>query len=225
MTAAGLLLAGTAVCAQEGQPPAQPAAPVVDVAEILKTCFPCHGDGAVSRIPTRPTIAGQKADYVARQLTAFKRSAREMDQAASPAQSGRFDPIMSHMALTLDDDVIGAVADAVSKLACKGDKDDKAPQANPPAAPGITVHCVACHGENGISRVPQVPNVAGQQRAYLRRQLLLIRETAWGAKPRGNETWRSHPIMERQAARLSIEDVDALAQYYAALDCRGSQQP
>jgi cytochrome c553 len=70
--------------------------------------------------------------------------------------------------------------------------------------------------------MPHVPNIAGQQRGYLRRQLLIIRENAWGADSSDSERWRTHPIMERQAARISIEEVDALAQYYAALDCRGA---
>ena len=109
-------------------------------------------------------------------------------------------------------------------LACDGGK-TKAKPVNPPVMPQAGQRCAACHGVDGIGRLPHVPNVAGQQRAYLRRQLLLIRETAWGAAPREHESWRSHPIMERQAARISIEDVDALARYYAALDCRGAGTP
>lgn len=230
-TTAGLLLAGAAASAQT---PEQPS-PAALAAETVKSCFACHGDGGVSRIPTRPTIAGQKSDYVARQLTAFRRaaveSARDDDGdaddgaaiAANPAAkaAGRMDPIMSHMAETLGEAQIPYVAAAVAALACDGGAPKAAP-ANPPAMPPAAQHCTSCHGEDGIGNLPHVPNIAGQQRAYLRRQLLLIRETAWGAQPRENENWRNHPIMERQAARISIEDVDALAHYYASLDCRGA---
>jgi len=208
--------------------------PDVAPAVSLKACFECHGPGGVSRIPTRPTIAGQNARYVARQLEAFRHAvaARKQDTDAdadnAPAQqnSTRSDPIMSHAAELVRPADIPALAAAVSKLSCDGqdankDNDKKAPK-KIPAMPAAGTACVACHGADGIGVSQHTPNLAGQQRSYLRRQLLLIRETAWGAAPRENESWRSHPIMERQAARISIEDVDALARFYAALDCRGN---
>jgi cytochrome c553 len=208
---------------------------MVQAKKELKICFACHGAGGVSVLPTRPTIAGQKVDYVAQQLLAFKRSAAAAAAAdvsadannaggASLVPVGRTDPIMSHMAENLNDSEIPYIAAAVSQLSCSGDVKEAEQQPasrNSPVMPQVGRRCAVCHGENGIGISPSVPNLAGQQQAYLRRQLLLIREIAWGAKPRKNESWRTHPIMERQAARLSIEDVDALAKYYAALDCHG----
>ncbi|MCK5576613.1 MAG: c-type cytochrome, partial [Sphingomonadales bacterium] len=129
----------------------------------------------------------------------------------------RADPIMEHMGTSLDDALIGRVALAVSQLACRAD--DVAQKT--PQAPKVAIRCAGCHGNSGMGRKPEIPNLAGQQRAYLRRELLLIRETAWGANPREGESWRGHPIMEAQAARLKIEDVDALAKFYSSLDCRG----
>ena len=226
----GVLLASSAAFAQTPQPAVD-----AQVAQTLKTCFQCHGEGGVSAVPTRPTIAGQKADYVVHQLHAFKRSAEEharaVDRATDPdanvvaALSGRSDPIMEHMAAGLDEALVVPVAQAIAKLACNGktaSQNSKTAPTNPPQMPAVGQRCAACHGVDGIGVLPYVPNIAGQQRAYLRRQLLLIRETAWGAQPREHDNWRSHPIMESQAARISIEDVDALAHYYSALDCRGS---
>lgn len=226
----GVLLVSGAALAQTPQPTVE-----TQVAQILQTCFQCHGENGVSAVPTRPTIAGQKADYVARQLHAFKRAAEEharavdgaadVDVQSVAALQGRSDPVMEHMAAGLDDALVVPVAQAIAKLACNGETVSQKPKsasANPPQMPTVGQRCVVCHGVDGIGVLPTVPNIAGQQRAYLRRQLLMIRETAWGAQPREHDSWRGHPIMESQAARISIEDLDALAHYYSTLDCRGA---
>ena len=211
------------VQAQTTAPPVAPD-PNAGVEKTLETCFQCHGPGGISRIPSRPSIAGQSADYVARQLFAFKRAAAlhlgNSDTDADADNSTdrvRVDPIMEHMGTSLDDALIGRVALAVSQLACRAD--DVAQKT--PTPPQVARRCASCHGLNGRATRADIPNLAGQQRAYLRRELLLIRETAWGAEPREGESWRGHPIMEAQAARLKIEDVDALARFYSSLDCRG----
>lgn len=234
-TAMGLVWAGGNAFAQAQQPAAPGTPPAAaQIAAALEHCFQCHGQGGVSEIPTRPSIAGQKAGYVERQLLVFRRAGAKLSNdddrdadnkaASASALTGRSDPIMSHIAAGLSDAEITHVAAAVSKLSCDGGKAQDRPT-RPSVKPRVAQRCESCHGENGISPLSHVPNIAGQKRGYLRRQLLIIRETAWGAAPRETESWRTHPIMERQAARISIEDVDALAQYYAALDCRGAVKP
>ena len=226
----GCVLAAGPAPAQDAAPGSQAPAPSFEerTAQVLDTCFQCHGPGGVSVIPSRPTIAGQNASYVARQLMAFRRAARQdagdvdADADDGPrAMTGatRSDPVMEHMAENLSPGMIQAVARAVSQLPCAPKQGDTRPV---PPKPPVAERCDVCHGADGIAAQPEIPNLAGQRRAYLRRQLLLIRETAYGAEPREGERWRSHPIMEREAGRISISDVDALARYYAALDCRGA---
>ena len=80
------------------------------------------------------------------------------------------------------------------------------PSPAPPAAPSAPVDvtaCQACHGDNGISRNPRVPNIAGQQEAYLAAQL-----TAFRAGTR-----RSDP-MQAIAAQLNDAEIAALAAYW-----------
>jgi len=239
--AMGLLLTAGYALAQAEQQPSAPAASAMSAAEIeamatLRACFECHGETGISRDSARPNIAGQKAEYLSRQLFTFRRSSDALSSAkdadakegdnndgggvAKPPAS-RSDPLMSHMAAGLSDSKISHIARALSQMPCDGGKAKPAP-ATPPVKPPVALRCESCHGETGISSTPHVPNIAGQQRGYLRRQLLIIRENAWGADSSDSERWRTHPIMERQAARISIEEVDALAQYYAALDCRGA---
>ncbi|MDH5772997.1 MAG: c-type cytochrome [Rhodospirillaceae bacterium] len=204
-------------------------------AAILETCFKCHGKGGVSQIPTHPTIAGQKAGYLVKQLNEFKRAQETLNEKilAQPEKqkeeknsvlSGRNDFIMSHMVEGFNKNNFTSLAVYISLLPCDGvvspnDEVDQGEKTQTP--PSIIGRCVACHGENGISSQPSVPNLAGQRRAYLRRELLLMRETAWGGNNTDKNEWRAHPIMEQQAARLKIEDVDSIANYYSQLNCRG----
>jgi len=221
-----ILTVGSSVRAQN----AAPASVNAQVKAALQNCYQCHGVGGVSVIPTRPTLAGQNSEYIRRQLMAFKHTAAETlkdrdgdvdDGASATSIPPRNDPVMEHMAAGLPNQLITPIAQAISSLPCDGGA-AKAARPNPSPQPQAVEACIVCHGADGIGLQSQVPNLAGQHRAYLRRQLLLIRETAWGAQPREGEAWRSHPIMEAKSARLKIADIDAIARYYSSLDCRGA---
>ena len=195
-----------------------------EVNAAIEVCIECHGPGGVSSTPTRPTIAGQKALYIQNQLQAFKATANGSVTLSENLDDPllRSDPIMEHMAQGLPDYLIEPLSVAVSAMACDGGN-PKPKSKFQPRRPFAADACVSCHGVDGIGVLDSIPNLAGQQRAYLRRQLLLIRETAWGAQPREGEAWRSHPIMEAKSARMRIADIDAIAKYYSRLDCRGAQ--
>ena len=82
------------------------------------------------------------------------------------------------------------------------------PPAPAPAAPSAPVDvtaCQACHGENGMSRNPRVPNLAGQQQAYLAAQL-----TAFRAGTRRND------LMQAVAAQLGDAEIAGLAAYWSS---------
>jgi len=66
--------------------------------------------------------------------------------------------------------------------------------------------CVACHGVDGLSRMPDAPNLAGNSELYLRTQL-----TAYRAGE------RQHPQMSIIAKGLSDEDIADLAAWYSAI--------
>ena len=65
--------------------------------------------------------------------------------------------------------------------------------------------CATCHGANGISTLPNAPNLAGQPEIYLVEQLRNYR----GGK-------RQHEVMAVIAKPLSDEDIRDLAAWYAA---------
>ncbi|MBM7073810.1 cytochrome c [Shewanella sp. 202IG2-18] len=54
------------------------------------TCAACHGADGISMIPMYPNLKGQKAQYIVKQLKAFKDGTRK-------------DPVMAPMAMILSD--------------------------------------------------------------------------------------------------------------------------
>ena len=68
-----------------------------------------------------------------------------------------------------------------------------------------SVVCASCHGPAGVSSNPIWPNLAGQQEAYLAKQIKDFRD--------GN---RKDPLMSPMAAALSDQDIANLAAYYSS---------
>jgi cytochrome c553 len=66
--------------------------------------------------------------------------------------------------------------------------------------------CAACHGEDGVSRIPLMPSLAGQQDVYLQWQLVYFRSGA-----------RKSQAMQLIAGQLTNEDIRNLGAYYASL--------
>jgi cytochrome c553 len=70
-----------------------------------------------------------------------------------------------------------------------------------PAALGA---CAACHGANGLSVAPDIPNLAGQRQRYLERQLKAFRK--------GD---RHHEVMSAIAGQLDDAAIVGLSSYFA----------
>ena len=51
-------------------------------------CFACHGENGISLLPSYPNLAGQKEQYIVKQLTDFKSGAR-----ANPIMAGMAAPL------------------------------------------------------------------------------------------------------------------------------------
>jgi cytochrome c553 len=68
------------------------------------------------------------------------------------------------------------------------------------------VACQACHGLDGIAKLPDAPNLAAQPASYLEREL-----RAYRAGTRRNE------VMAVAAKGLSDADIRDLSAYYSAI--------
>lgn len=74
--------------------------------------------------------------------------------------------------------------------------------------------CQACHGVDGLSKVPDAPNIAGQVESYLVTQL-----RAFKSGTRRNEA------MTVVASTLSEQDIENVAAYFAAIEIRIGKLP
>jgi cytochrome c553 len=77
-----------------------------------------------------------------------------------------------------------------------------------------TFGCIACHGRDGVSKLPEAPNLAGQVQVYLASAL-----TAYHTGERKNE------LMNTVAAKLGDADIADLAAYYSAIQVSVSPPP
>ena len=77
-------------------------------------------------------------------------------------------------------------------------------QAAVPARPAKLGQCVACHGDNGRSRIPGTPHLAGQDERYLVQALGAYRSGSRRALP-----------MNSIANTLQPRDIADLARWYA----------
>jgi cytochrome c553 len=75
-----------------------------------------------------------------------------------------------------------------------------------PTRPAALGQCSTCHGANGLSTLPNAPNLAGQPQIYLVEQMKAYRSGK-----------RSNEVMNVVAKPLSDADIDALAVWYSSL--------
>ncbi len=92
--------------------------------------------------------------------------------------------------------------------------------ANPAAAEGDAKApekleiCATCHGVDGMSKIPEAPNLAGQTEIYLIAQLTAFRQGA-----------RSNEMMNVVVKELSDDDIAALAHYYSSIEIKVGKIP
>src|SRR4051812_40754840 len=110
----------------------------------------------------------------------------------------------------------GAIVLAAAALGARALASQATAAAAPPPAPAAAesrvdiTACVACHGANGVSRSPRIPNLAGQQPDYLVAQLRAFKGGT-----------RRNPLMESIAAQLSDAEMTALARHWSSLPAGG----
>jgi cytochrome c553 len=74
--------------------------------------------------------------------------------------------------------------------------------------------CAVCHGVDGLAKIPEAPNLAGQNENYLLAQL-----TAFKSGERKNE------MMSVVSQNLSDADIENLAAYYSAIEISVGKTP
>lgn len=169
---------------------------------VAGKCFLCHGLDGDSSSPLFPRLAGQHADYIARQLADFKSGKRKSET-------------MSDMTKDLSADemaALGAYFQAKTVEPRQTRDPDLAAvgryvfhKGNPYS--GVAA-CAGCHGEKGLG-TPQLPRLAGQQPSYTASQL-----KQFNTRERTNDNAVMHAI----ASKLTELEVKAVAEYIGTLN-------
>ncbi len=169
--------------------------PLVHAADIkagknkAEVCQGCHGIEGKSQSAYYPNLAGQRALYLENQLKAF--------------QSGRrINPMMQSMAKNLSKQEIQNISAYFASIALE--KDKNSPLIGTKGKNKIAM-CLGCHGSTARG-LASFPRLAGQQPAYLKKQLLNFK----------NKTRKGGP-MNSIAASLSEQDIDEIVTYLGNL--------
>ena len=166
-------------------------------------CASCHGADGNSANPEWPSLAGQHAKYLAKQLADFK-------------AGNRNNAMMSPMAAPLSEQDMADIAAYFESQAQKGGQADPAlVEAGEKlyrggnATTGVAA-CMACPGPNGMGN-PQAnfPRLSGQHAAYTVLQLKAFR-----AGERANDAGK---MMQNIAARMTDAEMQAVASYIEGL--------
>jgi cytochrome c553 len=167
-------------------------------------CQGCHGEFGLSLEDLIPNLAGQYANYIAKQLRNFQTGARTHQ-------------IMNAMATTINDAELTDIAAYFSsqkKMHGNGKGDNPVAKnlfLKGDAARGIPP-CVSCHGENGKGKAPNIstyPVIGGQHKAYLKAQLQHWRSGERSNSPDG--------VMNKVAKTLTDAEIESLTDYLSGL--------
>lgn len=179
-------------------------------------CAGCHGATGKNPSPTYPNLAGQHAQYIVKQLKAFK-------------SGDRTDPVMAPMAANLSEQDMADLAAYFSSQSRTGEQGKTAVATTAPAtaaaatkptfvadpAAGKTLYengdqarelgaCIGCHGKEGHSNVLIYPNLFKQHPEYIEKQLHAFKDGS-----------RVDVVMNKFASVLTEEEIKNIGAYFA----------
>jgi cytochrome c553 len=166
-----------------------------------ETCAGCHGEDGNASAPIFPKLAGQHASYLIRQLSEFK-------------SEKRIEPTMNAISSSLSDADIADLSAYFAKQKSKAEKAVATPLGEKIYRIGNAERqipaCAACHGPAGAGNPSAgYPLLAGQYSAYLGKTLHDYKTGERKSDP--------NQIMRGIAARLTEDEIDAVADYTAGL--------
>jgi len=174
------------------------------------TCAACHGTDGNSLITTYPKLAGQHGKYLEKQMQELKLGM------LTSGKQGRFDPVMSAMAMPLTEQ---DMADLAAYYASLPISDNSTPEEV--VAKGKVLYqmgdldrevtaCIACHGPRGNgTELSGFPKISGQHSDYVKAQLLKFR-----SDERNNDM---NAMMRDVAKKLTDDDIEILSKYVGGL--------
>lgn len=164
--------------------------------QLAAACVSCHGSEGISPSPIYPNVAGQRADYLYKQLKDFR------DRSASQST------IMSALTAGLDDQGIADLAAYYASLTpapAKGEAELPLLVARGDGKRLIPA-CGICHGRKGQGKGMGIAALTGQKSQYL---ATTLRDYQSGK--RANDVYK---VMRAIAAELTDAEITELANFY-----------
>nr|WP_313950278.1 c-type cytochrome [Accumulibacter sp.] len=185
--------------------PASAADGTVDLARaqeiVSERCSLCHGKEGEAASVVFPRLAGQHAEYVAKQLADFKSGKRKSEtmkpqaQGLTPAEMQALGAFFESKKVPTrrprDEEILGVGRYIFSQ----GNSFSGLPS------------CASCHGVNGHG-TPQLPRLAGQHPRYIEDQLKQFNQ---------RERTNDNAVMHTVASKLTELEAHAVAEYIATL--------
>ncbi|OGA40996.1 MAG: cytochrome C [Betaproteobacteria bacterium RIFCSPLOWO2_12_FULL_62_13] len=175
---------------------------------VTQVCAACHGADGNSPAPANPSLAGQHAEYIFKQLTNFK---AQGDKAVERSNAVMVGMVSS---LSVQDMSNLAVYFAGQKPTLRAARDPELARLGQAIyrggimAKGVAA-CASCHLPDGAGVPAQFPRLAGQYAEYTEAQLKAFRA--------GERTNDPNRMMRAVSAKLSDREIKALAEYIAGL--------
>lgn len=170
---------------------------------LAGACAACHGMDGNSAVSVNPNLAGQHADYIAKQLANFKAGTRANAIMAGMA-AGLTPENMADLGAYFRTQKVRAPGAKNRDLVAQGRKLYRGGD----TARGLPA-CSACHSPTGAGMASQYPRIGGQHADYTVAQLKAFR-----AGERAND---GAAMMRTVAAKLTDTEMSALAEYLAGL--------
>jgi len=176
-------------------------------------CAGCHGPTGNSFVPNFPSLAGQPAGYIAKQIQDFKRSDRRNAMMSKIALGiSKYDA--EHIGAFYESQVKTPAIKDIAHLKTNTDKiallslgQELYNNGNPKTGQAA---CFTCHGKNGDALVDfNIPILANQQPQYL-----ISTMKDFKARSRTNDNER---VMRRIVDTMSDEEIEAVAYYSSYL--------
>jgi cytochrome c553 len=164
---------------------------------VSGSCFLCHGENGESSSEIFPKLAGQHANYIAKQLENFKTGKRQSTAMADMSSRltpddmlalGQYFETKKSSAESVKDPDLAGVGNYIFN---SGNRFSGVPA------------CASCHGKDGLGTA-NLPRLAGQYASYIETQLKLFNQ-----RDRTNDNAVMHSIV----SKMSPLEMAAVAEY------------
>lgn len=168
-------------------------------------CQSCHGEDGNAATPFWPSLAGQHASYIEKQLADFKNGHRNNETMAPMAMGLEKQDMADIAAYFASKKPVANSIDADEELISKGKKIYRGGNmfTKVPA-------CAGCHSGNATGNpLSKYPRLRGQNAAYMAQQLEAFKSNARENDP--------NSMMRNIASRLTTGEIEAVTAYLNSL--------